>query len=119
MLTGARCEKCNHALPLKGEVGDFRLPPEAIPCPGCGHRCATILPYRVGWMEALLWKVYALLSVPLSVWIALTGDWEPVWRIAIVILGPLVGGGLGGFLLGKITAFPVTLIRDARKRSRA
>ncbi len=119
MLTGARCEKCNHALPLKGEVGDFRMPPDAVPCPGCGHQCATILPYRVGWMEALLWKVYALLSVPLSVWVAVTGGYGLAGTVLVLVGGPLVAGGLGGFLLSRITAFPVTLLRDARRRSRA
>lgn len=119
MLTAARCEKCNHALPLKGELGDFRLPPDMVPCPGCGHRCATILPYRVGWMEALLWKVYALASIPIAVWWAVTGDMATSLRVLVVVLGPLVGGGLGGFLLSKITAFPVTLLRDVGRKSRS
>lgn len=118
MLTGARCEKCNHALPLKGELGDFRLPPDSVECPGCGNDCATILPYRVGWMEALLWKVYAILSVPLSVWIGLTADVDAAWRVAILAGGPLLGGGFGGYLLSRLTAFPVTVLRDAARRSR-
>lgn len=68
-----------------------------MPCPGCGHACATILPYRVG--------VTAELTLPR--------------RIAVIVLGPIVGGGLGGLLLGEITAFPVTLRRDVARRSRS
>lgn len=119
MLTGARCERCNHALPLRGEPRDFRLPPDAVECPGCRHQCPTILAYRVGWMESLLWKVYALLSVPLSVWIALSADVDAAWRVAILVGGPPVGGGLGGYLLSRLTAFPVTVVRDATRKSRS
>lgn len=119
MLSGARCEKCNHALPLRGGALDFRLPPEHVACPGCGNPCATILPYRVGWMEALLYKVYALLSVPLSALVALTGDRDGFVRALILVGGPLLGGGLGGFLLSRLTAFPLTLLRDALRRRRA
>lgn len=118
MLTAARCEKCNHALPLKGELRDFRLPPETVGCPGCGYDCPTILPYRVGWMEALLWKIYALLSVPISVWLAFRGERSTLWIAVILVLGPLVGGILGGFLLSRLTAFPITVIRDASRRRR-
>ena len=119
MLSAARCEKCNHALPLKGELGDFRLPPDSVPCPGCRHECQTILPYRVGWMEALLWKVFAIASVPLFLLIALRGDHTTLARVAIAVVGPLVGGLLGGFVLSKLTAFPVTVLRDASRRRRA
>jgi hypothetical protein len=119
MLTAARCEKCNHALPLKGELGDFRLPPAWVPCPGCGYQCPTILPYRVGWTEALLWKVYALASVPVSALVALSGEHSALVTLAIVVLGPLVGGILGGFLLSRLTAFPLTLLRDASRRRRS
>ena len=118
MLSAARCEKCNHALPLKGELGDFRLPPDSVPCPGCGYECPTILPYRVGWMEALLWKLFAIASVPISLFVAFGGDHSTLGRLAIALLGPLVGGLLGGFVLSKLTAFPVTVLRDASRQRR-
>ncbi len=116
MLSAARCEKCNHALPLKGELSDFRLPPDEVKCPGCGHLCGTIIPYRVGWMEALLHKVFAIASVPISVWVALSGGYELPLMVGILILGPLLGGGLGGLILGKILGMPLNLVRDARRR---
>jgi hypothetical protein len=116
VLSAARCEKCNHALPLKGVLRDFRLPPDEVTCPGCGHRCGTIVPYRVGWMEALLHKLFAILSVPVSVYIALAGGHPPVITVAILVLGPVVGGGLGGLILGKLLGMPLTLLRDTRRR---
>lgn len=116
MLTGARCEECNHALPLKGARGDFRLPPKSVLCPGCGHDCATILPYRVGWMEALLFKSLLIASVPLSVAVALLLEWDTATRWLILGLGPVVGGGIGGLLLSRLLGFPLTLLRDGRRR---
>lgn len=116
MLSAARCEKCNHALPLKGALGDFGLPPDDVECPGCGHACGTIVPYRVGWMEALLHKVFAIASVPISFYVALAGEYELAWQVGILVGGPLVGGGLGGLILGKILGMPLTLFRDTRRR---
>jgi hypothetical protein len=118
MLSAARCEKCNHALPLRGELMDFRLPPDSVRCPACGHDCATIVPYRVGWMEALLHKVFAIASVPASLYFAITLDVPLAWRFGIAVLGPLVGGGLGGLLLGKLLGMPITIVRDARRKRR-
>jgi len=115
MLSGARCEKCNHALPLRGEPFSFHLPPDSVVCPGCGHECPTILPYRVGWMESLLWKVLAALSLPLCAAAAWLGDWDPTVRVLILIAGPPVGGGLGGLILSRLLAFPLTVLRDARR----
>ena len=116
MLTGARCEKCNHALPLRGELRDFSLPPASVQCIGCGHDCATILPYRIGWMESLLYKILLLLSIPVSIAVALIFDWEPLTRWLIIGLGLPVGGFLGGFLLSRLLGFPITVVRDSRKR---
>jgi hypothetical protein len=116
MLSAARCEKCNHALPLKGALADFRLPPDEVKCPGCGHMCGTIVPYRVGWMEALLHKIFAVASIPMSAWVAFTGGYEIAVMIGILLGGPLIGGGLGGLLLGKLLGMPLTLVRDARRR---
>jgi hypothetical protein len=119
MLSAARCEKCNRALPLRGELFDFRLPPDSVRCPACGNDCSTILPYRVGWMEALVHKVLVVVSVPLSLWLAFAVD-RPVMELALyATLGPLVGGGLGGFVLSKLLGMPLTLLRDVRRRSRA
>jgi len=118
MLSAARCEKCNHALPLRGALRDFSLPPDDVKCRGCGHMCGTIVPYRVGWMEALLHKVFAIAALPISAYVAFAGEYDLTWQVGIVVVGTLVGGGLGGLILGKLLGMPVTLMRDARRRRR-
>ncbi len=115
MLSAARCEKCNHSLPLRGELGDFRLPPDSVRCPACQHDCATILPYRVGWMESLVHKTLAIASVPASLFIALSTHRSGLAIALIAVLGPLLGGGLGGYLLSKVLGMPLTLLRDLRR----
>lgn len=112
MLKRATCEKCNRLLPLKPEPRDFSLAPHRIKCPGCERDIETTFPYRVTWMEGLLWKVLAIAAVPIAFLVALLGEWPPIIRILIVLVGPLLGGGFGGLVLSRMLAFPLQLVID-------
>ncbi len=111
MLSSARCDRCEHALPLRAPWLDFRLPPRAVTCPGCGTLCDTILPYRVGWMEALVLKIELLLLPFLLVWFAIH---HPP---ALHLVGAVLGGLLSAFVLSRVIAFPLTLLLDRARRS--
>jgi len=64
-------------------------------------------------MEALVWKVAAILSIPGCAYWALERDGEALHGWLIALLGPLLIGGLGGLIVGKILGFPLSILRDA------
>lgn len=108
MLSAARCDACNAEIPLRGAALDFALPPAAVTCPGCRKHIATILLYRATWMEALVWKWLALASLPLAVLLALQHAPAWAWLLGTIALG----GGVVGFVVSRMIAFPLTLITD-------
>jgi hypothetical protein len=69
-------------------------------------------------MEALVWKVLGVLSLPVSLLVAFGCEHDATTTWLIALLGPPVGGGLGGFVLSRLLAFPLTVLRDARRRRR-
>lgn len=112
MLKRARCIHCEVELPLRPAARDFRLAPHSMACPGCERSIETIFLYRVGWMEGLLHKCFAIVSVPVCLYLAATGEGETLRRVLVATLGPLLVGGIVGFVFGKAFAFPATLIID-------
>lgn len=111
MLKSATCTECAASLPLFGELANFRLPPREIPCPGCRRAIPTTLPYRVTWMERLVWKLLTVAMVPSAFVYALMRPRPPL-ELAII----LAIGVVGPYVLSRLLAFPATLVLDRLRR---
>jgi len=112
MLTRVTCAACGAEQPLRPAWRDWSLPPTRLVCSVCERELETIFAYRVTWMESLLHKVFGVLSVPVALHLALALDVSLALRFAVALFGPVVLGGVGGFLASRILAFPAQLVLD-------
>lgn len=119
MLKSAKCAKCNAALRLTPRLPELRLPPRVIECPSCKVSIDTSPLFRVTWMEALLWKVFAVASVPIVAWLVLTrgGEGDVLLRYAAIRVPLLVG--LAPFALSRMVAFPLQGLVDRLQKPKS
>lgn len=112
MLKSAQCGACRQHLPLGPGLCRFALPPRRIRCAGCGAIMPSTFAYRATWTESLLWKTCFLACIPVFFVSALAGKASLLAATGITIFATLFMGGLGGFLVALVLAFPVQIMLD-------
>lgn len=119
MLKSAKCAKCDAALRLTPRLPELRLPPRVVECPSCKVSIDTSPLFRVTWMEALLWKLFFVVSLPLVAWLVIArgGEGNDLLRYAAIRVPLLVG--LAPFALSRMVAFPLQGIVDKLHKPKA
>ncbi len=119
MLKSARCAKCNATLRLTPRLAEVKLPPRTVECPSCKVTIDTTPLFRVTWMEALLWRLLFVVSLPLTAWLvwARGGEGGALLTYAAIRVPLLVG--LAPFALSRMIAFPLQGIVDRLSKPKA
>ncbi len=113
MLKRATCLSCDAELPLAPARFTISLGPAKISCGGCGETIDTTFAYRVRFSESALHRLFMLLSLPLSLYLAITQtQYSDTIRIALALAGPIAFGFGLGFVLSRIVALPLQIAVD-------
>jgi hypothetical protein len=90
----------------------FRWPPYKLHCKNCGLILETSFNHRATWLSWSIWEISWVLITVLCAMVTFLEDYSIGESVGILVVGSLLFGGGGGFILSIVFALPGQLLLD-------
>lgn len=111
-IRSARCSNCQNQLPVTPCFNPVKFPPYEIECSKCHARIKTSFSHRMTWLSWLVWLDCWILCSILLTLAAVIDKYDPVKAILVIIVGSLILGIGGGFIVCIILPLPLQVLID-------